>query len=72
MFRNHRRRPFDWAQGKPYGCWEGVSPSQCAAKLRSDCRALEQIPQKLVVNVVVILHFGRFDEGSQQARATVR
>ncbi len=26
--------------------------------------ALEQVPQELVVDLVVILHFGRFDEGA--------
>src|ERR1022692_2441679 len=33
--------------------------------------ALKQIPQKLVVNVVVILHFLRLDERAQQTWTTV-
>lgn len=36
-----------------------------------NCIVLEQIPQELVVNVVMILHLGGFYEGSQQARAAV-
>src|SRR5271166_1407054 len=32
---------------------------------------LEQVPQRLVVDLVVILHLGAFDEGSQCARAAV-
>src|SRR5260370_25838190 len=34
-------------------------------------KGLKQVPQKLVVNVVVILHFRRFYERAQQARAAV-
>src|SRR5260370_2154880 len=34
--------------------------------------ALEQVPQELVVDVVVILHLGRFDKSSEQTRTAVR
>lgn len=34
-------------------------------------KKLEHVPQKLVVNVVVVLHFRRFHKRSQQARATI-
>src|SRR5882762_4347886 len=48
---------------------------QPLAKSRSgpatSCAALEQIPKELVVNFVVILHFGRFDESTQLTRTTV-
>src|SRR5215471_2731182 len=33
---------------------------------------LKQVPEELVVHFVVILHFRRFDKGTQAARATVR
>jgi hypothetical protein len=33
---------------------------------------LEFIPQVLVINVVVVLYLGRFDERAQQTRATIR
>src|SRR5664279_2086491 len=36
-----------------------------------DCQKLELVPQELVVNVVVELHFRRLDHSSQQSRATV-
>ena len=32
---------------------------------------LEQVPEELVVDFVVVLHFGRLDEGAEQARAAV-
>lgn len=32
---------------------------------------LEQVPEELVVNVVVILHFGRLHKRSQLARTTI-
>jgi hypothetical protein len=34
-------------------------------------RALEQVPEELVVHLVVILHFLRLDESAQCARAAV-
>ena len=34
-------------------------------------RSLEQVPEELVVDLVVVLHFRRLDEGAQQARAAV-
>src|SRR5947209_7218669 len=37
-----------------------------------NCSTLEQVPQELVVDVVVILHLGRLHKGSQQTRAAVR
>src|SRR5882757_4899987 len=47
-----------------------------AAKSRSSpatsCAALEQIPKELVVDFVVILHLGRFDESTQLTRTAVR
>jgi hypothetical protein len=36
------------------------------------CVFLEQVPQELVVDLVVVLHLGRLDEGSQRAWAAVR
>src|SRR5712664_1613845 len=36
------------------------------------CAALEQIPKELVVDFVVILHLGRFDESTQLTRTAVR
>src|SRR5579863_962812 len=35
-------------------------------------RNLEQIPQELVVDLVVVLHLGWLDDGAQQPRAAVR
>ena len=32
---------------------------------------LEQIPEKLVIDVMMVLHFRRFHEGAQQARAAI-
>jgi hypothetical protein len=32
--------------------------------LRQNCNVLEQVPEELVVDVVVILHLGRLHEGS--------
>src|SRR3984957_4690383 len=40
--------------------------------LRQNCNVLEQVPEELVVDVVVILHLGRLHEGSQQTRTAVR
>src|SRR5580658_5621942 len=42
-----------------------------ARALDSVAFGLEQIPQELVVDLVMELDFRRFDEGSQSARATV-
>ena len=36
-----------------------------------DCRVLEQIPQELVIDVMVILHLGRLYECSQRACAAI-
>ncbi|MFI5072477.1 MAG: hypothetical protein ACHP8A_16470, partial [Terriglobales bacterium] len=33
--------------------------------------SLEQVPDELIVDFVVILHFGSFDEGSEGARTAV-
>ncbi len=38
----------------------------------AELRFLEQIPKELIVDVVVILDFGRLHESSQQARTAVR
>src|SRR5262249_27396060 len=45
--------------------------SRAGTKKRHAAVSLKQIPQKLVIHVVVILHLGRFHEGTQQARAAV-
>src|SRR4051794_29473851 len=34
-------------------------------------RGLKQVPQKLVVDIVVVLHFGRFHECAELARAAI-
>ena len=34
-------------------------------------RFLEKVPEELVVNLVVELHFGRFHEGAELARAAI-
>src|SRR5258707_11647688 len=48
--------------------WLGSIPIRSLHKLRS----LEQIPKELVVDFVVILHLGRFDESTQLTRTAVR
>ena len=45
-----------------------LSPERCASETGS---GLEQVPQELVVDLVVELYFRGFDEGSEGARATV-
>jgi len=47
----------------PTGSWRFVN--------RGGRLSLEQVPQKLVVHLVVILHFLRFHERAQRARAAV-
>jgi len=32
---------------------------------------LEEVPQELVVDLMVVLHFGGFDEGAERARAAI-
>jgi len=47
-----------WPQGQGVLVWQ-------------NCSGLEQIPEELVVDVVVILHLGRLHEGSEQTRTAV-
>ena len=50
-----------------------IAGSISCSSLRRDCaaRRLEKVPEVLVVDVVVILHFLSFDKGSEGARATI-
>jgi hypothetical protein len=48
------------------GWAEKAQPDEVAKNLyvRGERIVLEKVPQELVVDLVVILHFGRFDEGA--------
>src|SRR6201987_6565107 len=47
------------------------SPRQHRDQLFLLVRVLEQVPEELVVDFVVVLHFRRFHEGAKRTRATV-
>ncbi len=47
------------------------APAEARALAWQNRSTLEEIPQELVVDLVMILHLGRFDEGPQSPRAAV-
>ena len=47
-------------------------PSQRFPHTASNDNFLEQIPQELVIHIVVILHLGSFHERSQKPRTAIR
>ena len=48
-----------------------VLPALCCGRVTHGKLALKQVPERLVVNRVVELHLGAFDDASQLARAAV-